>query len=461
MKRANIITLLGVLASALCNPVYASPLSEKIDALIKQKLPLATVAVYIKDAQTDKVIYSKNADNLLSPASAIKLFTAAAALYQLSPSYQYKTTLSQKAHNVYLTFEGAPDLNSDALKGLLDQLKQSGRNSIQGNIVIDISRFKPPYYSAGISYDDLGWYYAPPETALILDENAVPYDFVSAEKFGQPIQIKAKTPNSPLTIINQVKTVSKEQEKDHCKLTIQMKPNNTLRLYGCLAKAEQTTMKLVVPEPLLVAKRLIAKSLQDNHITLKGQIITGRTPADAKIISFIQSGELSQLISHMLKTSDNLYANSISRTLGFMLTKEGSTKQATFAMKQILSEHAKLNVSELELADGIGTRYNLTSAKQIVALLTALYQDKTLQPIIINALPQSAVSGSLQERMKTEHLKEVVFAKTGTMHDISSLSGYLLRKNAHPIIFSIIINGVHVPINTAKLLEEQILESLP
>ncbi len=71
-------------------------LSEKIDEIIAQKLPHATVGILIKEAETGKVVYSRNADKLLSPASGIKLLTAAAALYQLKPDYRFITTLSQK-----------------------------------------------------------------------------------------------------------------------------------------------------------------------------------------------------------------------------------------------------------------------------------------------------------------------------------------------------------------------------
>lgn len=456
-------SIIWVLVLSLFSPLdYAGSLSTKIDALIEEQLPYANVGVVVKNAKTGQVIYSRNANKLFSPASAMKLFTAAAAFYQLSPNYQFSTTLSQKGQDFYLTFNGAPDFTIENLNTLLSNLKQSAVKTIQGNIVLDGTLFKAPYYSSGASYDDLGWYYSAPEMALILNENAVAFDFISAKKLGLPIQIKAKTSKqalAPLTIINQVVSVSKEQEKNHCALHIEIQPNNTLRLFGCLAKAEgPITMQLAVPDPILLAKQVIQNSLKKNNIVLKGKILIGKTPSDAKAIASIQSADLTQLIMHMLKKSDNLYANSIARILGHSVTGEGSNKQGAFAMRKILTEHTRLNMAELEIADGIGTRYNLSSPQQIVALLSGLYHDKTLQPIFLKTLPQSAVSGSLKGRMKQSHLKGIVFAKTGTMHDISSLSGYLLRPDADPLVFSIIINGVNAPISTAKALEEHILE---
>lgn len=190
---------------------------------------------------------------------------------------------------------------------------------------------------------------------------------------------------------------------------------------------------------------------------LKGHIINGITPPDAQIIAQYQSQDLAQVITHMLKESDNLYANSLTKELGFSLTKEGTSKQGAFAIKKILADHTHLDMTQVELTDGMGTRYNLTTPEQIVLLLTNLYNDKNLRPLIIKALPQAGVSGTLIDRMKKTSLEKIVFAKTGTMHDISSLSGYILNPKGRPLIFSIVINGINQPINIARSLEDQIL----
>ena len=220
--------------------LWADSLSEKIDTLINNNLPHASIGIVIKDAQTDSIIYSKNADKLLSPASGTKLFTAAAALYQLDPKFRFFTTLSQKGNNLYLTFTGSPSFTEKNLNDLLSTLEKNNIKTIEGNIVLDTQRFKPPYYPGGTSYDDLGWYYSAPTTTLILNENAVAYDFITANELGKPIQIKPKTPSKALTLINDVITVSKEDAKNHCDLNIMLEPQNTLHLYGCLAQSKDS-----------------------------------------------------------------------------------------------------------------------------------------------------------------------------------------------------------------------------
>ena len=92
-----------LVTSLLSQIVCAQTLSAKIDTIIEQQLPHATVGVVVKDAKTGQVIYSRNAAKLLSPASAMKLFTAAAALYQLNPNYRFATTLSTKSRRIFIS----------------------------------------------------------------------------------------------------------------------------------------------------------------------------------------------------------------------------------------------------------------------------------------------------------------------------------------------------------------------
>ena len=158
----------------------------------------------------------------------------------------------------------------------------------------------------------------------------------------------------------------------------------------------------------------------------------------------------------MLHKSDNLYANSFVRTLGYLAVGKGTHKEGIFAVKKIIAEHTPLNMKQMELIDGEGTRYNLIAPEHFVTLLTTLYQDKNLQPVLLKALPQAGVSGTLQTRMKNTILEKKVFAKTGSMHDVSSLSGFVINPNAKSFVFSIITNNVSKS-EKAKVLEDKIL----
>jgi D-alanyl-D-alanine carboxypeptidase/D-alanyl-D-alanine-endopeptidase (penicillin-binding protein 4) len=434
-------------------------LKTELDTLISQMFPQANVGVFVQDAKTKEILYEHNANKLLSPASNIKLLTAGAVLYQFGPDEHYLTTLSEYNHNFYITFSGSPDFKKEDLEHFIRFLKERGLKTIQGNIVLDTLQFKPPYYPPGVSYDDLGWYYDAPSTALILNGNAVAYDFMTAKELGQPIVIKPKNAHKVLTLINQVRTVSKEEDKEHCDLNIEIKPHNTLKLYGCLAQAEEPrTMRLAVPDPVLYAKQVIQQALKENQLSLKGAIVEGMTPKEAIVLATHQSDDFITLIARMLKESDNLYADSFTKRLGLALTGEGNFKQGAFAIKKLLAEHTSMDMKQVELGDGAGTRYNLTTPKQLAIFLSNIYDDEHLKSPFLNALPAMGVSGTLKDRMEESPLKNKIFAKTGTMHDISSLSGYLVLADDKVILFSIINNGIlQGQLPKAKQLEEKIL----
>ena len=437
---------------------HAQSLQQRIDALIEETLPHATIGVMITDAQSGQVLYEHNANKLLNPASNIKLFTAAAALYHLGPDDHYITSLSSDKNNVYLTFSGSPSLATKDLKQLLSHLNRLNIKTIQGNIVLDTSQFKPPYYASGVSLDDLGWYYEAPSTAVILDKNAVTFDFMSGNKLDALVQIKPHTPDNPIKIINEVRIVSKEQAKNHCSLHIEIQQNNTLRLYGCLSQNDHVrTMQLALTDPTLYAKQIIRAALKENHIVLKGAMIDGKTPTNATRIASLQSDKLTKLLTHMLEESDNLYADSLTKRLGYSLTGQGTYKQGTYAIKKILTTHSHLDMHQLELTDGQGTRYNVVSPKQLTVLLTDLYRDEKIKPIFLNTLPKMGVSGTLKDRMKDTPLEKNVLAKTGSMHDVSALSGYLITPTGRTMIFSIVSNGINGKLSKAKSLEENIL----
>ena len=91
--------------------------------------------------------------------------------------------------------------------------------------------------------------------------------------------------------------------------------------------------------------------------------------------------------------------------------------------------------------DGSGlSRYNYVTADAIVTLLRHVWEDERLRGPFVAALPVGGHDGTLSSRMKDTVLDANVEAKTGTISNVRSLSGYLETKADEKLVFSMIAN---------------------
>jgi D-alanyl-D-alanine carboxypeptidase/D-alanyl-D-alanine-endopeptidase (penicillin-binding protein 4) len=60
--------------------------------------------------------------------------------------------------------------------------------------------------------------------------------------------------------------------------------------------------------------------------------------------------------------------------------------------------------------------------------------------VFYDALPVAGVDGTLASRMRGTPLQGNVHAKTGTVSNVRSLSGYLTTAAGEPMVFSMIVN---------------------
>lgn len=444
--------------------IFAEAISNNFDANIKKiiqsSLPNAFVGMIFIDSSTGKVLYERNSNQRFSPASVTKLFTATAALYKLGPTYQYKTRVSKKDNNVYLKFVGDPSFTKENLQELVSSLKENNISHIKGDIILDTNRFKSPDYPPGLSYEDIGWYYAAPINTVIIDENFIAYEFNSNNSFNSKPTIKLLNVNDAgsMSINNQLKIVDMKYYKNHCDIDIKYNSPNEMTLYGCIPKKiDKFTQRLSLSNPVLLAKQIIRASLAKENIVLDGSIKTGTTPLGAVTVFRHKSSPLSELAAKMLLESDNTYANSFAKTLAYEVTKDGTFKQAVFAIKKILSKNTSVDTANLTLSDGAGNRFNLISPKQVSDLLLSVHKNKEIYKVLTEALPKSGHAGSLKYRMTDKDLNGKVVAKTGTFHDVVALAGYLHQKNGHPIIFAIMSNNITGKLRSARQMEELIL----
>src|SRR5574343_1429737 len=143
--------------SAQASPAQDDPaVSRFVRALAAVDIPAAHVSVVaqplLAGTASGGKTWSLNPGALRLTASTAKLYTTYATLVRLGPATTLKTEVWQnqpttdgqgRSGDLILVGSGDPSLTVERLSSLLRQLRAQGLQNINGNIVLDRSRFGP------------------------------------------------------------------------------------------------------------------------------------------------------------------------------------------------------------------------------------------------------------------------------------------------------------------------------
>ena len=160
--------------------VHAAPLPEPVARLMKSaKIPESAAGIVV--LRGDTVLLAHNAQQVMQPASTMKLFTAMTALEQLGPVFRGRTELRSSADVVQGVLQGDlivrggadADFNEDVLTHMLQALRNQGITVINGDVVLDRTLFQPARLDVGQPpFDEYPWaYYNVIPDALLINTN--------------------------------------------------------------------------------------------------------------------------------------------------------------------------------------------------------------------------------------------------------------------------------------------------
>jgi D-alanyl-D-alanine carboxypeptidase/D-alanyl-D-alanine-endopeptidase (penicillin-binding protein 4) len=127
------------------------------------------------------------------------------------------------------------------------------------------------------------------------------------------------------------------------------------------------------------------------------------------------------------------------RTLGAERGAEGSWEEGFRVEQEFFTGVVGVDSLDLRYRDGSGlSAYNLVTPRALVQILR--YMRTTEHgPLYRSAMAEPGEEGTLRRRLP--ELEGQVFAKTGTITWVNSLSGYLVTNRGLELIFSILSNG--------------------
>jgi D-alanyl-D-alanine carboxypeptidase/D-alanyl-D-alanine-endopeptidase (penicillin-binding protein 4) len=450
----------------------------------------AHVGVLAVDAHTGGTLYARNADRWFVPASNQKILVTAAAWSLLGPDYRYRTELRATGPvaggrldgDLVLVGAGDPSLSSRywpsgvaALEALADSVRTRGIREVAGALVVDVSAWDSTTVPPTREVDDLAYRQGATGGAFAIDEGELTVIVRGGAQAGAPAMVEW-TPRGPEGYVQvRVETVSPDSSAS---VVARYLPEaRRLVLEGSVRAGVTDTLAFAQRDPVRLAASELAGALARAGVTIEGgwrvwwdaadttDVDTagaaGGTPVTTRgpmcvpantrrgpdgcrpsqaLVTALESPPLAELVGGVLEPSQNWMAEQMVNTLGAELGGHGSFVEGLDVVRRFVDDVAGVDPLDVRPRDGSGlSAYNLVTPRALVAVLRQMlarpdgsaYRDAMAEP--------GEEDSTLEERLTG--LEGRVFAKTGSISNVNSLSGYLVREDGRPVAFSILTNA--------------------
>ena len=205
--------------------------------------------------------------------------------------------------------------------------------------------------------------------------------------------------------------------------------------------------------PAFAAARL-DDALEARGIAVRHSPSARRAPRGLDVIASVDSPPMERIVKLMDKPSDNFFAELLAKDIAMQANGRGTTS----AGAALISGFARQLGARARLVDGSGlSRGNRASPYRVVRLLTAMAQ-RDEYPALLDALPIAGRDGTLADRMRSGPARSHCHAKTGTLSDVSALSGYCEARSGDVYGFSFLMNRIYP--TTARRLQDRMAQTL-
>ncbi|MCU0306603.1 MAG: D-alanyl-D-alanine carboxypeptidase/D-alanyl-D-alanine-endopeptidase [Thermoleophilia bacterium] len=327
-----------------------------------------------------------------TPASTMKLVTAAGALLALGPQFRFTTRLYAGVNSVqrgdvltgpvYLVGGGDPMLSTRAfaqaalagrggnLGGLVAPLRRRGIREVRGPIVADEGLFDSR--RLGPQWKDSYRFECPPLSALAVNRNLTD----GGGLVGDP--------------------------------------------------------------PTAAAQRLRA-AMRSMGVRQSGPLRPGDAPDTGRPLATVESPTVAEIVGVMNPASDNFLAEMLRKDVGAYAGGAGTTEAGSAHTASVLRERGIMGRND-RLVDGSGlSRANSLSAATLVRLLAAAVQDPVWGEPLIRSMARGG-EGTLRRRFLAPDVSRRVRGKTGYIDGVSSLAGVVTSRSGTRYAFAFLMN---------------------
>jgi serine-type D-Ala-D-Ala carboxypeptidase/endopeptidase (penicillin-binding protein 4) len=450
------LLILAALTAAAPTPAQKAKDREALKAAINQviersPLKAARISVQVKSLDDGTVVFARNADELLNPASNVKLVTAAAALGKLGLEYRFDTEFltdnefkDGKTKNLYVRGKGDPTITTERLFGIVGDLQHAGLKEITGDLVLDESWFDSERNAPGYDQEVGDRAYLSPTGALSLNWNSVGIYLRPGQSMGAPAAAEIEPMSDFFVLESQLGTGSDTQRRFNVSSEVdkdKVRQKLVVTGYVPFNKGVWSVWKKVDQPPLYFGFTLKSLLLQ-RGIKFKGRVRLDKAPSNARMLSVAQSETLGAVLVKLQKHSNNFVAETLIKQLGAEVKgTPGSSARGVEAVEDFLEQEVGLRRGAYVMKNGSGLNdTNRFSASQMTRLLQVMWEKFPTAPEYMAALGVAGKDGTLKFRFEGSEAVGKLRAKTGTLENVSALSGYLQAASGEKFVFSVIVN---------------------
>lgn len=431
---------------------FADTTSEIKKIIKKHHFTESTLGLYVEE--DGKKILDLNGEKLMVPASLTKIVTGGAILTKIPLNKKFSTELWSKANieganlkgSLCLKGGGDPSFVSEKMWYLVNEFTRTGVKNIEGDLIIDGSRFDSDFFDSGRDSVRVDRAYDAPVSAISFNWNSVNIFVRPGPTAESPARVFLDPVSDYLEMENKTKTVAKNGVKTIEVTRIKSGDKDKIIISGSLSlNANEVVIYKSISNPVLWTGSHLVEFLKDRGIVIKGKVKAGECDEGSSLLASSPSKNLNEISSDMLKFSNNFVAEMLVKNLAAddlslnPKAKNASMKDGIEGIKTYLDKLGFVRKDYvLENVSGL-TRGNRFTAKQLSQVLASIKNDFLIFPEFLSGLPIAGIDGTMKNRLKGD--TATVRAKTGYLDGVVGLAGYIGRKNKSPLIFTFMFNG--------------------
>lgn len=437
--------------SARANAAMIQVLGERIG---QARRASSDISVHVMDVSTGEEVYGYRADEQQILASNTKLFTTAAALDLLTPDFEYDTPILIRGAvyggvlggDLAVVGSGDPSISGrfyggDPLyifRAWGRSLRERGVERVKGDLYLARGLFEKETVHPDWPADQLARWYEAPVDALSFSDNCVQVRVLPGPKKGGAALVELVPQVDVVRLVNRVTTSA--TRKAH-RILIQREPGSQeIVVSGQIwSGSGPHDAWVTVPDPSEYFGSALRLALVQEGVTVEGETrIVDGLPGDVWERVASARTDLASTLAVINQKSQNFYAESLIKLLGARSGGEGSWRQG---VKTVLDFLARAGIVGVELADGSGmSRGNRATPRHLTALLRHMYHRPEAERYMTSLAAAGSSEGTWGRHFRQAPYNGNVYAKTGTLSGVSSLSGYARAVSGRVYAFSILCN---------------------